>query len=177
MTAAERKAQDMRHEVESPADAGMHRWFVVANASRARAYVQRIGSPGYDEARAWEDEGPRHKGATDLRPHGGPAAAADATAHTPRNLMEELVGDLAQAVRGGEVRGFYLLAPPGLLAELKAALPNDIRPKLVAEHGGDLTQIPHGELFARLDELRRHAPEGVPADALAALRHTSPDRA
>ena len=67
MTAAERKAQERRHDIESPADAWLHRWFLVANASRARAYVQRTGSPGHDEARAWEDEAARHKGATDRR--------------------------------------------------------------------------------------------------------------
>lgn len=169
MTAAERKAQELKHDVESPADAGMHRWFLVANASRARAWVQRVGAPGYDEARAWEDEQARHKGATDLRPHD--PEAADATAHTPRSLLEELTHDLAQAVRGGEVRGFYLLAPAGLLAELKAALPADIRARLVAEHGADLTQLPKDQLFARLDVLRREAPEGVPADAPAVLRN------
>jgi Protein required for attachment to host cells len=175
MTAAERKAQEMRHDIESPADSGTHRWFVVANASRARAWVQRVGSPGYDEARAWEDESVRNKGATDLRPHDPDPDAT--TAHTPRNLMEEMLGDLAQAVRGGEVRGFYLLAPAGYLAELKAALPNDIRPRLVAEHSADLTQVPKDQLFARMDALRRGAPEGVPSDAPAALRQPSPDRA
>ena len=174
MTAAERKAQDLRYEVESPADAGMHRWFVVANASRARAYVQRIGSPGYDQVRDWEDEQARFKGGTDSRPHD--PDAAEATAHTPRNVLEALAPDLAQAVRAGEVRGFYLLAPAGFLNELKAALPNDIRPKLVGEATGDLTQLPRDELFARLDALRRQVPEGVPADAPEALRHPSPER-
>ena len=169
MTAAERKAQERKQDIESPADAGMHRWFLVANASRARAWVQRVGSPGYDEARAWEDEQARHSGATDLRPHD--AAADDATARTPRSLLEALLHDLAQAVRGGEVRGFYLLAPAGFLAELKAALPNDVKGRLVAEHGADLTQLPKDQLFARLDTLRREAPEGVPADAPAILRN------
>ena len=82
-----------------------------------------------------------------------------------------LLHDLAQAVRGGEVRGFYLLAPAGFLAELKAALPNDVKGRLVAEHGADLTQLPKDQLFARLDTLRREAPEGVPADAPAILRN------
>ncbi len=33
-------------DIPSPAEPGPHRWFLVANASRARANVQRIGSPG-----------------------------------------------------------------------------------------------------------------------------------
>lgn len=172
MTGAERKAQEQRLDVESPADAGMHRWFVVANASRARAYVQRIGSSGYDQVQDWEDEHARFSGGTDRPPHD--PAAAEATAHTPRNLLEMLVPDLAQAVRAGQVRGYYLLAPAGFLRELKAALPNDIRPKLVGEATGDLTQVPRDELFTRLDSLRRQVPEGVPADAPEALRHPSP---
>jgi hypothetical protein len=175
MTAGERKAQDQRRDVESPADAGMHRWFLVANASRARAFVQRIGSPGYDEIRDWDDPEARLSGATDLRPHD--PAAPEATAETPRDLREALVRDLSQAVRSGEVRGFYLLAPAAFLHELAAALPNDIKAKLVAEASGDLTQLPRAEIFARLDTLRRQAPEGVPEDAPAALRHPSPERA
>ncbi|MDI3305460.1 MAG: host attachment protein [Acetobacteraceae bacterium] len=172
MTGAERKAQELRQDIESPADAGMRRWFVVANASRARAYVQRIGSSGYDQVRDWEDEHARFSGGTDRLPHD--AAAANATVHTPRNLLEMLVPDLAQEVRAGQVRGFYLLAPAGFLHELKAALPNDIRQKLVGEATGDLTQVPHDQLFARLDSLRRQVPEGVPADAPEALRHPPP---
>ena len=38
----------------SPAEPGPKRWFVVANGSRAQAYVQRIGSPGYDRVQAWD---------------------------------------------------------------------------------------------------------------------------
>ena len=41
-------------ENASPAEPGPHRWFVVANGSRARAYVQRIGNPGYDVVREWD---------------------------------------------------------------------------------------------------------------------------
>ncbi len=175
MTAAERKAQEQARRVESPAESGTGRWFLVANGSRAQAWQQRVGSPGYDLVREWDDPEARFNGTTDLRPHD--PKADEATAHTPRDLMEELVADLSQAVRTGSLRGFYLLAPAPFLSRLKSALPNDIRHYLVAEHGGDLVQMPRGELFQRLDALRRATPEGVPADAPAALRHPSPDRA
>lgn len=175
MTAAERKAQERARQVDSPAESGTGRWFLVANGSRAQAWKQRVGSRGYDLARDWDDPEARFNGTTDLRPHD--PDADEATAHTPRDLMEELVAELSQSVRTGALRGFYLLAPAPFISRLRAALPNDVLPYLIAEQSGDLTQLPRGELFQRLDALRHSTAEGLPADAPAALRHPSPDRA
>ena len=43
-----------RQDNPSPAEPGPRRWFLVANSSRARAYVQRVGSPGYDVLQQWD---------------------------------------------------------------------------------------------------------------------------
>ena len=133
----------------SPAEPGPHRWFVVANASPARAYVQRIGSPGYDVVREWDhpdarmtasdpgDDRPGTEGAG--RRVGVLTTDADASPKEPvqRDLQRALVEDLAQALRRRELSGLYLVAPAPLLHRLRDALPADLRRRLFDEHAGD----------------------------------------
>jgi protein required for attachment to host cells len=153
----------------SPAEPGPHRWFVVANASRARAYVQRIGSPGYDVVREWDDPGARmtasdagedRSGADGSgRRVGAATANVEASPKGPeqRDLQRALVEDLAQALRRRELSGLYLVAPAPLLHRLRDALPADLRGVLFGEHAGDFTQRPTADVFAHLDGLRREA--------------------
>lgn len=148
---------------DSPADGGGRWWYVVANASRGRVYVQRVGSPGYDTVRDWDDPGARIAGRTDkdreLEFQG--SVRAD-TAHDPHDLPDLIARELTDAVRRGEATGLYLVAPAQILPRLRDALPNDIRARLLGEHGGDLTLLPRGELFERLDACR-HALGEAPA--------------
>ena len=164
----------------SPAEPGPHRWFVVANTSRARAYVQRVGSPGYDVLREWDSPEARMTSA-DLgedRP-GRVFASAGATrrsgvetesveatpkGHVQRDLMHAVVEDLTQSFRRRELSGLYLVAPAPLLHRLRDALPADLRQHLVAEHAGDFTQRPTADIFHHLDMMRREAERvsGIP---------------
>jgi hypothetical protein len=168
-------------ESPSPAEPGSHRWFVVANASRARAYVQRIGSPGYDLVREWDVPEARMT-AADLgedRPGRVFASAgetqrsgvetedmnASPKGQAQRDLMEALVEDLTQALRRREISGLYLLAPAPLLHRMKDALPTDLHHALVGEGTGDFTQRPTADVFAHLDKIRHEAgagPTGIP---------------
>lgn len=162
-----------RTENPSPAEAGQQRWFVVANGSRARAYVQRIGSPGYDVVREWDSPEARMASADlgedrpgRLFPSAGAvqrsgiepeSAEASPKGHAQREFLESLLDDLVQAFRRKEMSGLYLLAPAPLLHRLRDELPTDLRQHLVGEHAGDYTQRPTADIFHRLDELRRES--------------------
>jgi protein required for attachment to host cells len=147
---------EQRETNRSPADGGGKRWYVVVNASRGQAYVQRIGERGYDAVRDWDDPGARIAGRTDKdRQMEFQGSVRAETAHDPHDLTELIGRELTDALRRGEASGLYLIAPAQMLPRLREALPNDLRDRLVGEHAGDLTQLPRGDLFARLDALRR----------------------
>ena len=148
-----------------------HRWFVVVNGSRGRAYVQRVGSRGYDAVRNWDEPDARahDRDLGEDRP-GRLFASAGSTArsgierdatndspkeHARRDLLQTIAHDLAEALRGREATGVFLIAPTQMLHTLKGAIPRDLHGAVVGEHGGDLTQLPTGELFERLDTMRR----------------------
>jgi hypothetical protein len=153
----------------SPAEPGQHRWYLVANGSRARAYVQRVGAPGYDVVREWDAPDARAHNAEigEDRP-GRVFAAAGATqrsgietedstpkSHAQHAFEERLVEDLTEALRARQLSGLYLLAPAAMLHRMKEALPNDLRHALAGEGTGDFTQRPTADVFTHLDGLRR----------------------
>ena len=148
-----------RHEAaapRSPADGAGSRWYVVANASRGQVYVQRIGERGYDVVRDWDDPGARVAGRTDKdREREFQGSVRPETAHDPQDLTGLMVRELTDALRRGEATALCLVAPAPLLSRLREALPNDLQDRLVGEQAGDLTRLPRGDLFARLDALRR----------------------
>jgi protein required for attachment to host cells len=157
----------------SPAEPGLHRWYLVANGSRARAYVPRLGSPGYDIVREWDAPEARLTGrdAGEERPGRVFASAGVAQrsgiepeteeqapkGHARHAFVERLVADLTHALRGRELSGLSLLAPAPMLHRLRDAMPTDLRHALVAEHAGDFTQRPTADVFAHLDQLRTGA--------------------
>ncbi|MDO9708525.1 host attachment protein [Paracraurococcus lichenis] len=155
------------NENPSPAEPGSHRWFVVANGSRAKAYVQRIGEAGYDVIRAWDSPGMRMTSADrgeDLpeAPEGVKRVGIETEdlerspkGNTLDPFEDVLVDDLTQALRRRELSGLYLVAPAPLLHRLTARLPTDLKQVLVAEHAGDFTQRPAADVFRHLDSLRR----------------------
>jgi hypothetical protein len=164
----------------SPAEPGSQRWFLVANGSRARAYVQRIGNPGYDVVREWDAPDARtssHElgedrpgrvfasaGATQRSGIEPETADASPKGHAQHELLDRLVEDLSQALRRGELSGLYLVAPAPMLHRLRDALPTDLRHALVGEHAGDFTQRPTADVFEHLDTLRHESEQvsGIP---------------
>jgi protein required for attachment to host cells len=158
-------------------------WFVVANGSRAKAYVKRASESGYDLVAEWDEPEARMRDAElgEDRPGrafaGGPGRR-DAAAggrpgmvqrsgmewdriddspkeHAKRNLMHRIAEDITASLRSGAIKGVALVAPGRLLGQLREHIPNDLRHAVLAEHEGDLTQLPTAELFEHLDRLRR----------------------
>lgn len=163
-------------ENASPAEPGPHRWFVVANGSRARAYVQRIGESGYDIVREWDspearmtsaDLGEDRPGRVFPGAHSAQRSGVETESmeqspkgHALRDFESLLVDDLTQALRRRELSGLYLIAPAPLLHRLRDQFPTDLRQALVGEHAGDFTQRPTADVFQHLDSLRRGEEEG-----------------
>lgn len=149
------------------------RWFIVANGSRARAFVKRLGESGYDTARNWDEPDARARDAELGEDRPGRAFASAGVAqrsamehdgkddspkeHARRNLAHRIAEDLAQALRAGEAASAQLVAPAPVAAELRHHLPRDLLGALVGEQHADLTALPAAELFARLDALRHGA--------------------
>ena len=149
------------------------RWFIVANGSRARAYVKRLGESGYDAARSWDEPDARTKDSElgEDRP-GRAFASAGASQrsgmeydgkddspkeHAKRNLAHRIAEDLAGALRAGQAASAVLVAPAPVAGEIKCHLPHDLLKSLVGEQHHDLTALPAAEIFARLDALRHGA--------------------
>jgi len=159
------------HAAESPADPGPHPWFIVANASRARAFRRRIGNTGYDAVREWDSPDARTSSAAlgEDRPGRLFAAAgatqrsgidpedADATpkGQAQRDFLHQLADDLTAAIRGGAVSALFLAAPAPVLHRLRDLLPQELRPAIRGEHAADITQHPTADVFHRLEALRR----------------------
>jgi protein required for attachment to host cells len=158
-------------EDPSPAEPGPRHWFVIANGSRAQAYLQRIGTPGYDTIRDWdapearmtsaelgEDRPGRvFPGAGSVQRSGIESETAETSpqGHAKRDFEALLVEDLTQALRRRELSGLYLVAPAPMLHRLRDALPTDLRQALLGEQAGDFTQRPTADVFHHLDALRR----------------------
>jgi hypothetical protein len=156
----------------SPADPGPPRWFLVANGSRARAYLQRVGAPGYDVLREWKAPEARmtsHELGEDRADRVFGAAGAtgrsaiepedsDATpkGHARHEFLETLAAPLTQ-VRAGEHSGLYLVAPALMPHRLRNAFPTDLCHAVLGEHAGGFTQRPNADVFHRFDRLRHEA--------------------
>lgn len=159
-----------QHHDPSPAEPGPPPWFLVANGSRAHAYVRRIAAPGYDLVRDWDaPEARAHDAAMGEDRPGRLFPSAGATqrsgiepedagttpkGHAQHEFLERLVEDLTQALRRGALSGLFVLAPARMLHRLKAALPTDLRHAWLGEASGDVTQLPTADIFAHLDRLR-----------------------
>lgn len=150
-----------------------HRWFLVLNGSRGMALVQRVGRPGYDTLRQWdqpEARMPDHVLGEDRPGRAFPAAGSrqrsgmeyereddSPKAHAKRDLLHQIARDAVEALRRGDATGLVLVAPAFLLTELRELIPQDLRHAIAGEHAGDWTQLPREEIFTRLDALRRGA--------------------
>jgi hypothetical protein len=152
-------------------------WCVLANASRARAFVRRADAPGYDEVRSWDSPAARAHSAElgEDRP-GRVFAAAGATqrsgieeedpeatpkGHARHAFLAEVAADLAAAWQGRLFSRLHLLAPAPVLERLRHALPPSMRSALGAVAPGDFTQRPLADIHAQCDRLR-HLPAAAP---------------
>ena len=153
----------------SNADPSRH-WFLLANGSRAQAYVKREQDSGYDQLRVWDAPEARMRDAELGEDKPGRAfAAAGATQrsamerdgkddgpkeHARRDFLEALAHDLAAALSAKEMDSIAIIAPAPVAQAIIAHLPGPARKAVTAEEHHDLTSLPHGDIYARLDAFR-----------------------
>jgi hypothetical protein len=145
-------------------------WFILANGSRAQAYVKRKQDSGYDQLRIWDAPEARMRDAELGEDKPGRAFAGAGAAqrsamehdgkddgpmeHAKRDFLEALAHDLAAALSAKEVDGLAINAPAPVAPANIANLPGPARQAVVQEDHHDLTSLPHADVFARLDALR-----------------------
>jgi hypothetical protein len=153
----------------SNADPSRH-WFLLANGSRAQAYVKREQDSGYDQLRVWDAPEARMRDAELGEDKPGRAfAAAGATQrsamerdgkddgpkeHARRDFLEGLAHDLAAALLAKEMDSIAIIAPAPVAQAIIAHLPGPARKAVTGEEHHDLTSLPHGDIYARLDAFR-----------------------
>jgi hypothetical protein len=153
----------------SNADPSRH-WFLLANGSRAQAYVKRKQDSGYDQLRVWDAPEARMRDAELGEDKPGRAfAAAGATQrsamerdgkddgpkeHARRDFLEGLAHDLAAALTAKEMDSIAIIAPAPVAQAIIAHLPSAARKAVAGEEHHDLTTLPHGDIYARLDAFR-----------------------
>ena len=153
----------------SNADPSRH-WFLLANGSRAQAYVKRKQDSGYDQLRVWDALEARMRDAELGEDKPGRAfAAAGATQrsamerdgkddgpkeHARRDFLEGLAHDLAAALSAKEMDSIAIIAPAPVAQAIIAHLPGPARKAVTGEEHHDLTSLPHGDIYARLDAFR-----------------------
>ncbi len=145
-------------------------WFVLANGSRAQAYVKRPQDSGYDAVRAWDAPEARMRDAELGEDKPGRAfAGAGATQrsamerdgkddspkeHAKRDFLEGLAHDLAAALTAKEMDSMAIIAPAPVAQAIIAHLSGPARKAVTGEEHHDLTSLPHSDIYARLDALR-----------------------
>jgi protein required for attachment to host cells len=147
------------------------RWYVVADAGRAAAYVRRDDGAGYRLVARWMSElvlpSDRQPDATDK-----PGRAFDRMGDhrhametvPPKELIKQAFGrGLAQALNKARSEGFYedivICAPARFLHELRDNLDKNTAQVVARSEPKDLTKLPEQELFDAFDELG-----GIPTD-------------
>ena len=147
-----------------------HHWFILANGSRAQAYVKRWEDSGYDQLRVWDAPEARMRDAELGADKPGRAfASAGAThrsamerdglddspkEHARRDFLAALAHDLASALAAGDMKTMTLIAPARLAEAITAHLPAPARKAVTGQEHHDLTSLPHADIFERLDAVR-----------------------
>ena len=152
-----------------PLDPRRH-WYLLANGSRAQAYVKRVEDSGYDMVQEWDAPQARMRDSELGEDRPGRAFAAGGSArrsgieldgkddspkeHARRDFLEALAEDLAKALAAKEMDSIAIIAPAPVAHAITGHLPGPARKAVTGEEHHDLTSLPHADVFARLDAFR-----------------------
>ena len=152
-----------------PLDPRRH-WYLLANGSRAQAYVKRVEDSGYDMVQEWDAPQARMRDSELGEDRPGRAFAAGGSArrsgieldgkddspkeHARRDFLEALAEDVAKALAAKEMDSIAIIAPAPVAHAITCHLPGPARKAVTGEEHHDLTSLPHADVFARLDAFR-----------------------
>ncbi|MEN9499567.1 MAG: hypothetical protein RIS83_1386 [Pseudomonadota bacterium] len=152
-----------------PLDPRRH-WYLLANGSRAQAYVKRVEDSGYDMVQEWDAPQARMRDSELGEDRPGRAFAAGGSArrsgieldgkddspkeHARRDFLEALAEDVAKALAAKEMDSIAIIAPAPVAHAITGHLPGPARKAVTGEEHHDLTSLPHADVFARLDAFR-----------------------
>lgn len=152
-----------------PLDPRRH-WYLLANGSRAQAYVKRAENSGYDIVQEWDAPQARMRDSELGEDRPGRAFAAGGSArrsgieldgkddspkeHARRDFLEALAEDVAKALAAKEMDSIAIIAPAPVAHAITGHLPGPARKAVTGEEHHDLTSLPHADVFARLDAFR-----------------------
>ncbi len=152
-----------------PLDPRRH-WYLLANGSRAQAYVKRVEDSGYDMVQEWDAPQARMRDSELGEDRPGRAFAAGGSArrsgieldgkddspkeHARRDFLEALAEDVAKALAAKEMDSIAIIAPAPVAHAITGHLPGPARNAVTGEEHHDLTSLPHADVFARLDAFR-----------------------
>jgi len=105
-----------------------------------------------------DDNPPTHEQGTDRpgRAHSSVGPGRSSVTQTDWHDLEEhrfaheVAAALERIVRERKVESLIVIAPPRALADLRTSFHNDVKKKIVAEIGKDLTNLPIGEIERHL---------------------------
>jgi protein required for attachment to host cells len=139
------------------------RWYVVADAARAIAYMRRPDRPGYDEVARWQSADAA-KPARDLvsdRPgrafdsRGNQRHAMEPPTDPKQLAKQAFAGELAEALNAAhaakQFESLVLFAPTRVLGDIRRRLAGPTAEALARAVDKDLTKVPALDLFETFD--------------------------
>lgn len=140
-------------------------WVLIADGARARILENDGPSHGLTALEGLVFHGD-HSATHDLvsdregrsfSSHGPRRSAIDARSDPHRDLKTKFAHQLADALAQGLEQNSYdrliIVAPPVTLGDLRSAISDRVRAKVVGEVAQDLTKIPNGEVAEHLKDV------------------------
>jgi len=140
-------------------------WILLASANRARVVLHEGPGHGVSEVAGLEMEVPAKQGKDIMADKPGRSFDSAGTGrhgmemHTDpvrverARFADEIVAMLEKHCRLGEFDRLAIVASPGMLGDLRKAMPKQLAGRIHAEVAKDLTAIPNDEVPAHLADL------------------------
>ncbi len=144
-------------------------WIVVADASRAKIYLQPRAGAGLEPALDHDLLGSRAKSSEEGADRPGRVherqgqvrhamqPTTDPQRHAKAEFARVLAEELERGCDGDELDHIVLVAPPQLLGDLRKSLAGRVRDKVIGELDKDLAKLPIHDLPAHLSEILHFA--------------------
>jgi protein required for attachment to host cells len=140
-------------------------WVLIADGARARVLLNEGPGHGLHAVEGLVFHGD-HSATHDIvsdregrsfSSHGAGRSAIESHSDPHRELKKKFANELAEMLARGLQQNAYdrliIVAPPGALGDLRAAVSDRVRAKVASEVAHDLTKIPNGEVAEHLKGL------------------------